>query len=416
MTKETYSSALKYTKMGLVVTPIRPKSKIPLLKQWTTRNKPTINELKKWFLYSDNNIGIRTGQVSNVTVIDIDNSDALNALKALFNGNIPTTFNSKRIEGKGHFFYKYVKELPNKKLASIGIEIKNNGSQVVEYPSIHPEGQQYKWANPNAEIEEMPFELKQKLLLLIKEYEKIVIGKPDPVIKITKISDVKEALPRMKLCIENVYHTNIQLESDNSDASYFRKVVVRDMMKKGIPEKFIIQYFEDSQDNFDKDKTEMKVGELMKEFIKDKQRGKALRTHKCSTIQEKCSSIVKDLCPKCHDAYSYLKRVRRGEDSRVIIKEQNANLFLPIWNETLKIGQQRKPGYFDINPKVLNILFLQSGESNPNKERKRLKRLGLIVSDRKDSTTTRVWDSNKGKMIREVRFDLKAVKHFLKKK
>jgi hypothetical protein len=78
--KSTYDYAIAYIAKGVSVLSLKPKSKQPSLPSWKpfTVSKASIEQLKNWFIDSDNNIGIITGRISSVFAIDIDGQDAYN--------------------------------------------------------------------------------------------------------------------------------------------------------------------------------------------------------------------------------------------------------------------------------------------------------------------------------------------------
>lgn len=131
-----------YNQFGFVTIPLIPKNKRPYLKEWQKLTKS--KELKP-----NDNIGVLTGKVSNIVVVDID-IDGLNFWRKCIKkyGKIDTP-TSKTGDGY-HLFFKYDKRIKNRvKLdidnKKIGIDVYTGGKQVVLPPSIHPNGKTYKW-------------------------------------------------------------------------------------------------------------------------------------------------------------------------------------------------------------------------------------------------------------------------------
>lgn len=136
--------ARKYVKAGFSVIPIRAKGKLPMgpWKEFQTR-KPTDEELVRWFDGKDVNIGIVTGQISNLAVIDCDSDSALELAK---NNGLPDCPVSKT--GRGYqFFYNYEPGIRNfqKRDDLPGIDLRGEGGYVVAPPSVHPTGAIYSW-------------------------------------------------------------------------------------------------------------------------------------------------------------------------------------------------------------------------------------------------------------------------------
>jgi hypothetical protein len=101
--------------------------KIPIEKEWTKIEHKNPEEWKDW-LNNRLNIGIKTGIMSGVTVIDIDQATYP---KEIFED----TLMQKSSKGF-HFFYQYEADIPTTRVDEFNIDILNNGKQVVAYPSV----------------------------------------------------------------------------------------------------------------------------------------------------------------------------------------------------------------------------------------------------------------------------------------
>lgn len=115
--------------------------------------KSTEDEIVSWFTHTDNNVGILTGKVSNLTVIDVDTEDSnvLNQLK------LPKTYTVKTRKGY-HFYYQYNENISNDDLRTpdgkhVG-EFRSEGGLVVAAGSKHQTGFIYKVLN---DVEPVPF-------------------------------------------------------------------------------------------------------------------------------------------------------------------------------------------------------------------------------------------------------------------
>ena len=116
-----------YEKNGFDLVPIIKNGKIPIEKEWTTKEHKNKKEWKDW-LNNGLNIGIKTGKCSNVIVIDFDGEIPEELSKS-------NTLKQKTKNGM-HFFFKYDSDLPKTRIDKLKIDIENNGGQVVAYPSI----------------------------------------------------------------------------------------------------------------------------------------------------------------------------------------------------------------------------------------------------------------------------------------
>jgi hypothetical protein len=106
--KSIYNYAKYYVhKKGFSVIPIKPKSKKPALPSWKEyqERKPNDKELKKWFNSGNSlNIGIVTGKISNIIVVDLDSEEAVKYAEE----NLPKTPTVKTRKGQ-HLYFQYHK-------------------------------------------------------------------------------------------------------------------------------------------------------------------------------------------------------------------------------------------------------------------------------------------------------------------
>ena len=142
MENEFLNAALGYMKQGFYVFPLKPKSKAPLTPNGfkDASNDPEI--LKTWWEKHPNaNIGIATGAISDLIVIDVD-GEYPNAFPA-----IPKTAKVKTNKGY-HLYLKYPDGLEigcKTRLHGSDVDIRANGGYIVAPPSIHPDGGRYEF-------------------------------------------------------------------------------------------------------------------------------------------------------------------------------------------------------------------------------------------------------------------------------
>jgi len=135
------------------VIPIAVDSKKPAI-EWKEyqQRKPTEEELKKWFLENDYNIGIVTGAISGIAVVDLDSKKAIEFSKK---NNFPKTPYVKT--GKGfHLYFKYQNGVRNfqKRPDLKDIDLRADGGYVIAPPSIHPKTKKpYEWKIIPGEID-----------------------------------------------------------------------------------------------------------------------------------------------------------------------------------------------------------------------------------------------------------------------
>lgn len=134
--------ALRYRNMNLSVIPVG-KDKKPLIpwKEYQNRHA-TLEEITKWFSGTDTNIGIVTGKISGITVLDCDSQDAINTFRGMYKG---MTAAVKTPRGM-HFYYKYEEGVRNTvKVGNLDMDVRGEGGYVIAPPSVNDKGQEYTW-------------------------------------------------------------------------------------------------------------------------------------------------------------------------------------------------------------------------------------------------------------------------------
>jgi hypothetical protein len=109
------------------------------------------------------NIGIATGKVSDIWVIDIDIKDGKTGDKELEElerryGRLPKTATVITGSGGKHYYYRYPLIGEDQKIRSVngalapGLDIKGDGGYVVAPPSIHISGKTYEFSTNDAYV------------------------------------------------------------------------------------------------------------------------------------------------------------------------------------------------------------------------------------------------------------------------
>lgn len=153
--------ALIYKRRGFSVLPIRPREKKPLI-AWEPYQKECASEqtLTQWFSSCpEANIGIVTGAVSGIVVVDCDDKAATQELKRI----VPDLKPIPRTKtGHGyHFFFKHPgQSIPNRVGILPKMDIRGDGGYVVVPPSVHPDGRNYEWQiSLNSNLPDLPQEI-----------------------------------------------------------------------------------------------------------------------------------------------------------------------------------------------------------------------------------------------------------------
>ncbi|RJQ42633.1 MAG: hypothetical protein C4538_13275 [Nitrospiraceae bacterium] len=169
--KTTLDYARWYVSKGLSVIPLIPKGKRGAIewKEYQTRIASD-EELIRWFGNgTKNNIGIVTGAISGIAVVDFNSQDAVKFAKE---NNFPQTPLVKT--GKGyHAYYKYKDGVRNfqKRDDLPNIDLRGDSGCVAVPPSMHPSGIQYQWVKGKG-LDELPLADLPEIILVQKPEHK----------------------------------------------------------------------------------------------------------------------------------------------------------------------------------------------------------------------------------------------------
>jgi len=159
MTVSLQVAARAYAESGWAVFPLRPRDKKPLAKTNGFYDATTdTKQVEQWWAAKPAcNIGIRTGEASNICVIDIDGEEGESEWRAILGDNPePGTLTNKTGSGGRHLIFQHPGTKIGNQNLSAKINVRADGGYIVAPPSIHPSGKAYEWANPDAKIEPLP--------------------------------------------------------------------------------------------------------------------------------------------------------------------------------------------------------------------------------------------------------------------
>jgi hypothetical protein len=134
--KKIFQKALEMNSRGMSVIPVG-KDKIPLInwKEFQER-LPEVEEIEGWWeKYPEANVGVVTGKVSGITVVDVENGGDIS--------RFPKTFTVKTGGGGWHLYYKYY-PFQNKTRIFPLTDVRGDGGYVVAPPSVHQSGNLYE--------------------------------------------------------------------------------------------------------------------------------------------------------------------------------------------------------------------------------------------------------------------------------
>ena len=146
------AAALSYSRLTWAVLPVQPKGKAPLGKLvphglLNASTDPDI--LQQWWADEPQaNIGIRTGTISGLLVLDIDPRNGGDQSLARWEqqyGTLPETVEALTGGGGRHLVFAYPGGSLQSKVFLPGVDMKADGGYIVAPPSVHPSGHQYAW-------------------------------------------------------------------------------------------------------------------------------------------------------------------------------------------------------------------------------------------------------------------------------
>lgn len=146
-------SALKYIERGYKIFPCVMGEKKPLTKNGVKDATSDKGQIIKWWTDTPNaNIGLATGSVNEIIVIDIDErhngEDSLQELEKEL-GKLPETITSLTGGGGFHYLFKLPEGITIKNAVRFngrdGIDIRGEGGYIVVPNSLHPSGKEYIW-------------------------------------------------------------------------------------------------------------------------------------------------------------------------------------------------------------------------------------------------------------------------------
>jgi Bifunctional DNA primase/polymerase, N-terminal/Primase C terminal 1 (PriCT-1) len=146
-------AAKRYLARGWSVLPLRARDKRPLIPwEHLQSERPSPDDVEAWFRRRpDANLGIVTGEISNLVVLDIDpkhgGDNSLERLEKRFSP-LPATVEAMTGGGGRHLYFAHPGGLVRNRAGLVqGIDLRGDGGYIVAPPSIHPSGRRYTWVS-----------------------------------------------------------------------------------------------------------------------------------------------------------------------------------------------------------------------------------------------------------------------------
>ncbi len=178
-------AALKYGKeLGFASFPCKPRGKTPLTKHGCKdATCDPVQIRRSWERWPDANLGIATGTISGIVVLDVDprhgGDHTLEALQAK-HGKLPETPTVLIGGGGFHFCFRHPGGIVSNSAGKVeaGIDVRGDGGYVIAPKSVHESGNCYLW-QISSRIDQIPLaELPDWLLKLMTGVENGSVGDP----------------------------------------------------------------------------------------------------------------------------------------------------------------------------------------------------------------------------------------------
>jgi len=130
---------------------MQPQGKRPLVVWREFQQRiASAGEIDHWFeRWPDANVGIVTGRISGLVVVDVDTrhgGPASVAEAEAAHGPLPPTVEAATGGGGRHLYYAHpAATVANRVAIRPGIDVRGDGGCVVAPPSLHPSGHRYAW-------------------------------------------------------------------------------------------------------------------------------------------------------------------------------------------------------------------------------------------------------------------------------
>lgn len=184
--QQILEAALEYVQRGWAVFPLHSvvgedlrctcgvlgcsdAGKHPRLQRGLKEASKDPDKIREWFGKDAplSNIGVVTGEISGITVIDIDIGQgkfgAESWAEAIKDHGEPDTLMAKTGSGGMHVLFAYNSALKTaSNVLGKGIDCRNDGGYIVAAPSLHRSGGQYSWLNAGTKLATLPAHLSRR--------------------------------------------------------------------------------------------------------------------------------------------------------------------------------------------------------------------------------------------------------------
>lgn len=140
------TSALSYRQKGFSVIPVRSNKKPYIRWEQYQQKKATPDEIKAWWKkWPTANIGIVTGAISGIAVIDIDTPEGFEEINKYIPDSLEIPTATTPRGGQHLYFQCSDKTLMNNARTIPGCDLRANGGYIIAPPSRNGSGKPYAW-------------------------------------------------------------------------------------------------------------------------------------------------------------------------------------------------------------------------------------------------------------------------------
>jgi putative DNA primase/helicase len=149
MRNQLLEAALRYAGQGRPVFPCESGGKRPRTRNGLHDASTDPKQIELWWRADGNaNVGLRTGSVSRLVVLDVDGDEGTVSLRDLEreNGQLPRTASVVTPRGGAHFYFRYPGSEIRNSAGQLGpgLDIRGDGGYVLVPPSIGATGRRYE--------------------------------------------------------------------------------------------------------------------------------------------------------------------------------------------------------------------------------------------------------------------------------
>ncbi len=161
-------TALKYERMGLGILPIQRNKKPYVAWEKYQKERADVELIKEWWeKYPNANVGIVTGDISGIDVIDIDSQEGMDNIEKLLPDSLITPI-AKTPGGGWHYYHRSTKGMGNAVGFVDHCDFRGTGGYIIAAPSVGENEKPYAWLPSLSIFDVAPASLPDGALELIR--------------------------------------------------------------------------------------------------------------------------------------------------------------------------------------------------------------------------------------------------------